>query len=86
MRALGFPDIVMRSRDTDERGETVVEIIRYVCGGGRPIGVGDLLADEQGPRFQVVAKTDDDFDVQSPMHNPFGRLKIVSSKSVAEGN
>ena len=86
MQVMGFPDILMRSCDLDEEGERIIEIIRYVCGGGRPIGVGHLLADEHGPRFQVVARTDDDLDAESPMHNPFGRLKIVSAKDIAESN
>ncbi|MGQ0635992.1 MAG: hypothetical protein ACT4QC_15385 [Planctomycetaceae bacterium] len=86
MQVMGFPDLLMRSADVDEQGETIVEIIRYVCGGSRPIGVGHVLADEQSPRFQVVAITQDDFDAHSPMHNPFGRLKIVSTKDIAEGN
>ncbi len=86
MHVMGFPDILMRTAEIDEQGETVIEIIRYVCGGGRPIGVGHVLADEQGPRFQVVARTDDEFEADSPMHNPFGQLKIVSAKDIAEGN
>ncbi len=86
MHVMGFPDILMRSADIDEQGESIVEIIRYVCGGGRPIGVGHLLADEHGPRFQVVAITQDGLDPRSPMHNPFGRLKIASAKDIAEAN
>jgi hypothetical protein len=86
MHVMGFPDILMRSGDIDEQGETIIEIIRYVCGGGRPIGVGHVLADEHGPRFQVVGRMHDDFDLQSPMHNPFGRLKIASAKDIAPGN
>jgi len=87
MQVLGFPNILMRSRDIDERGETVIELIRYICSGGRPIGVGHILADDQGhPRFQVLAKMEDEFEAESPMHNPFGVLKIVSAKSIAEEN
>jgi hypothetical protein len=86
MHVMGFPEIQMRTRDLDEDGDTIIEIIRYVCGGGKPIGVGHLLADEHGPRFQVVAITQDDFGDQSPMHNPFGRLKIVSAKDIADAN
>jgi len=87
MQTMGFPDLLMRSADVDERGETIIEIIRYICGGNRPIDVGHLLADEHGPRFQVVAKEDDDeFDAESPMHNPWGRLKLVSAKEIAENN
>jgi hypothetical protein len=86
MQVMGFPDLVMRTSEMDEQGETIVEIIRYVCGGDRPMDVGHVLADEQGPRFQVVARGSDDFEVESVMHNPFGRLKIVSLKGIAEGN
>jgi hypothetical protein len=86
MQVMGFPDLLMRSADIDERAEMVVELIRYICCGGRPIGVGHLLADERGPRFQVVANEKDDSDPQSPMHNPYGRLTLVSAKDIAEGN
>lgn len=86
MQVMGFPDLKMRSSDVDEEGETIVEIIRYVCGGDRTIDVGHLLADENGPRFQVVANESDEFDVQTVMHNPYGRLKIVSVREIAEGN
>ena len=86
MQVMGFPDLLMRSADVDERGETIVEIIRYICSADRPIEIGHLLADEFGPRFQVVANESDEFEAQSVMHNPYGRLKIVSVKEIAEGN
>ncbi|HVW00248.1 MAG TPA: hypothetical protein VHB77_07910, partial [Planctomycetaceae bacterium] len=75
MQALGFPDIVMSRADADAGdGGTIIEIIRYICSSGRPVDVGHILADEMGPRFQVVSKGSDDFDPQSTLHNPFGRL------------
>jgi hypothetical protein len=87
MQVMGFPNILMRARDVDDRAETVIEIIRYICGGGRPIDVGHILADDQGhPRFQVLAKLEDEFEPDSAMHNPFGVLKIVSAKRIAEEN
>ena len=86
MQVMGFPELQMRSPDIDQRGETIIEIIRYICGGDRMIDVGHILADELGQRFQVTASEDDEFDVDSPMHNPYGRLKIVSAKDIAEGN
>jgi hypothetical protein len=39
-----------------------------------------------GPRFQAVATSPNDFEQGSPMHNPFGRLKLMSIKEIAEGN
>jgi hypothetical protein len=86
MHVMGFPDLLMRTADIDEQGEMMVDTIRYVCGGNRPIEVGHFLGDEQGARFQVVARESDAFQDSSPMHNPHGRLKIVSVKEIAEGN
>src|SRR5258708_5092451 len=39
MQTMGFPDLLMRSSDIDERGETIIEIIRYICGSDLPIDV-----------------------------------------------
>ncbi|MDB5391081.1 MAG: hypothetical protein JWM11_6727 [Planctomycetaceae bacterium] len=86
MHVLGYPDLRMSSADIDDRGETVVETIRYICRGDRQVDVGHTLADEYGPRFQVVAKLDGEFDATSPMHNPYGQLKIISAKDIADGN
>ena len=87
MQVLGFPNLLMRACDIDDRAETVIEIIRYLCCGGKPMDVGHVLADDQGrPRFQVIAKTEDDFETESPMHNAFGLLKIVSAESIAKDN
>lgn len=86
MHVMGFPDLLMRRSDVDAEEETIVDIIRYVSRGDHPIDVGHLLADEHGPRFQIVARTSDDFGADSPMHNPYGRLKLVSARDIAEGN
>jgi hypothetical protein len=86
MQVMGFPDLSMRSADVDERGETMIEIIRYICRGDRAVEVGDILADEHGPRFQVLGRDSDEFGAESPMHNAHGRLKIVSVKEIAESN
>lgn len=86
MQVLGFPDLLMRRSDVDADEESIVDIIRYVSRGDRPIDVGHLLADELGPRFQVTARTSDEFGTDSPMHNPYGRLKLVSAREIAEGN
>jgi hypothetical protein len=86
MQVMGFPDLMMRAADVDERGETIIEIIRYVCRGEKPVGVGHVLLDLNGPRFQVTATENDEFEAGSPMHNPRGRLKIVSVKEIAESN
>ncbi|MCH7729102.1 MAG: hypothetical protein IH991_21860 [Planctomycetes bacterium] len=86
MHVLGLRDIVMQRRDVEPDGDKIIEVIRYLCSSDKSIDDGHWLADEVGPRFQVVATSSDEFDAASPMHNPFGRLKLVSMKDIAERN
>jgi hypothetical protein len=86
MHVMGLADIVMRRADLDDEGDTIIEVIRYICQGDRPVADGHILADLDGPRFQAVATTSDEFDLDSSMYNPFGRLKLVSMKDIAENN
>lgn len=86
MHAMGFPDLLFRSTEIDEEGDTIVAILRTICEGGRPIDVSHAFADERSLRFQVVDRTSDAFDPGSPMHNPFGRLKVASVSGLAEQN
>ena len=86
MHVLGLRDVVMRRSDLDNEGDTIIELIRYVCRGDKPIGDGHLLADEHGLRFQAAATSCDEFDAGSPMYNPYGRLRLVSMKDISERN
>lgn len=86
MHVMGYPDLRMNAADISDRGEAVVETIRYICGSGRTVDVGHILADEYGPQFQVVAKLKGEFEPSSPMHNPYGQLRIISAKDIASGN
>ena len=86
MHVMGLPDVVMRRSDLDADGNAIIDVICYLCQGDKPVGDGHLLADEAGPRFQCTATTDDGMDAGSPMYNPFGRLKLVSVKEIAERN
>ena len=86
MHVMGLPDVVMQRSELDANGDLIIEVMRYVCKGDKPIGDGHWLVDEDGLRFQAVATRRSEFDVESPFHNPFGRLKLVSVKDIAEGN
>jgi hypothetical protein len=86
MHVLGLPDMVMRRVDAGDDGETIIEVIRYVSSGSKPLGDGHVLADENGPRFRAAATSGSELAAGSPMHNPFGRLKLVSMKEIAESN
>jgi len=38
MHVLGLPEIVMSRSEIDPDGETIVEVVRYVCSGEKPFG------------------------------------------------
>jgi hypothetical protein len=86
MHALGLRDIVMQRADVEDGGFDIVEVIRYLARGDKPVGDGHVIADFDGPRFQAFhAQNPAQFE-GTPMHNPFGRLKLVSMKDVAGQN
>ena len=86
MHILGLRDIVMKRSDIESQGFDIVEVIRYVARGEKPIDDGHVLANLDGPQFQVFTQECDKQLAGTPMHNPFGRLKLVSLRDVAETN
>ncbi len=85
MHTLGLRDVVMKREDAEVKGFDIVEVIRYLARGDKPVDDGHVLADLGGPRFQAFVQGSP-FGAGSPMHNPFGRLKLVSMRDVAENN
>jgi hypothetical protein len=86
MHVLGLRDILMKRSDIEDDGFDIVEVIRYLARGDKPIGDGHVIADLDGPKFQAFFQESTDMPAGSPMHNPFGRLKLVSVKDIAETN
>ena len=86
MHVLGLRDIVMKRTDADTDGFDIVEVIRYLCRSEKPVEDGHLLADLNGPRFQAFTQSGVDTHIGSPLYNPFGRLKLVSLRDIAETN
>ena len=86
MHVLGLRDIVMKRTDIEEGGFDIVEVIRYLARGDKPVGDGHIIADLNGPCFQVFAAESPEEMAGSPMHNPFGRFRLVSVQNVAEQN
>ena len=86
MHVLGLREVLMQRADVEKGGFDIVEVIRYLAAGGKPVADGHIIADENGPRFQAFcAESPADF-AGSPMHNPFGRLRLVSIKDIAGQN
>jgi hypothetical protein len=86
MHVLGLRDIVMKREDIEKYGFDIVEVIRYLARGDKPVDDGHLIADLGGPRFQAFTQNSAEGLAGSPMHNPFGRLKLVSMRDIAETN
>jgi hypothetical protein len=86
MHVLGLRDVVMKRQDIEEDGFDIVDVIRYLSSSEKPIGDGHVLAGPNGPRFQAFVQGSAPGRVGSPMHNPFGRLKLVSMRDIAETN
>ena len=47
---------------------------------------GHVIIDLQGPRFQAFTANESERSGGQPMHNPFGRLKLVNMRDIAETN
>jgi hypothetical protein len=86
MHALGLRDVVMKRQDIEDGGFDIVEVIRYLAREEKPVADGHVIADLDGPRFQVFTQDDTSNRAGSPMHNPLGRLKLVSMRDIAETN
>jgi hypothetical protein len=86
MHVLGLRDVVMKCADVEAGGFDIVEVIRYLARNEKPIDDGHVLADLGGPRFQAFTLGGVEEYKGSPVYNPFGRLKLVSMKDVAESN
>ena len=84
MQALGFADLEMDH--ACGRGDDVIEVLRYICSSDRPVVDGHIIASEDGPRYQIVAKKDSMSPSGSPMFNPHGRYQMKSVRRVAEEN
>jgi len=78
--------VVMKRADVEAGGFGIVEVIRYLSSSEKPVDDGHVLADLDGPRFQAFTQDSPERLAGSPMHNPFGRLKLVSLRDMAEGN
>jgi hypothetical protein len=86
MHVLGLRDVVMKRADPESDGFDIIEVIRYLSRGERPVDDGHVIADLNGPCFQAFTRDSPAELVGSPMHNPFRRLKLVSMQDIAEAN
>jgi hypothetical protein len=82
MHVLGLPDIVVKRTDVGKNFE-IVELIRCLVRGDMPAGNGRVLADVNGHCYSCCAEEGDSKKAGNPMHNPFGRLRLVKMRHIA---
>lgn len=86
MHSLGKPDVELPINDVDENGTQVIDLIRTFCQQERIVEDGDWVGDESAPRYQACSMTPAVTNKESVMHNPFGKLRLVRLKDIAERN
>ena len=86
MHVLGLRDIVMKRADLDADDFDIIDVIRYLARGEKPIGDGHVIADLSKVRFQASTQPSSERLAGTPMHNPFGRLKPVSIRDITQAN
>lgn len=86
MHGLGSPDFILaRSNLADDEGD-IVDAVISVCAGEDPIGEGDVLHYAGRPQFATAAAPGDGLPPDSPMRNPFGRLRLIRLTQIAADN
>jgi hypothetical protein len=85
MHVLGLRDIILKRADV-EKGFDIVDLIRYMVRGEKPVGNGHIVADVNGSWFSCRAEDGNPRMVGTPMHNPFGRLRLVELRHIASNN
>jgi len=86
MHVLGLPEIRMRRVDIEPEADLIIEVLRYMCRGEKPVDTGHILVLEDGQIFHVTSNSPSEFQPGSPMHNPFGCLQLRPAKDIAERN
>lgn len=86
MHTIGHPDIAMRREDTSPNGEPLVDALRYISRGDRPVDRGHILVLDTGETLHVALRSECQFPPGSPMHNPFGKLLLLPGREIAERN
>lgn len=85
MHILGLPDLLLVTTDMESHGDQLIEMMQYLCTTERTVDDGHIIADENGPRYQVQMTPDPNAKAH-PMYNPWGRLQLISIKDIAQQN
>ncbi len=78
MHVLGLCDgVLARTGDDEEDQISLCEFLDYTITSGAIVADGDYVGDLQGPRFRVCKEPCRGLPASSPLHNPYGRWRLV---------
>jgi hypothetical protein len=80
MHVLGLRDLVMKRADIEAEGFDIVEVIRCLARGEKPIGDGHILADLNGPQFHTCAGHG---STSGPKRNGMRRLSAMNGRAAS---
>jgi hypothetical protein len=86
MHVLGQPDVRMTKHDAEANDHLIIEMMSYLTTRDKPIDDGHVIADLSGPQFKVTRIPAPQQTSNSPLHNPFGQLRLTSLRGIAESN
>lgn len=86
MHVLGYPELELATDNDPVCEDSIISVIRYISSGEKAVGHGHVILDESGASYLASESTQHRFDPGSPMSNPYGHLKLVRTKEIAENN
>ena len=90
MHVFGRPDFVMKEADAGQKNaegkETIIETMKYLAGTDRQFEAGHVLMVREDLSFRVSDAGPGDMPPDTPMFNPFGRVRLTSLRDIAESN
>ena len=84
MHVLGLRDIVVKREDLDDRFD-IVEVIQYLIRGDKPVDDGHIVILNTS-WFRCRKEDGNPRLVGTPMHNPFGRYRMLKLSDIANNN
>ena len=78
MHILGFRDAIIPATGNDEYDHrTINSFLGYTAFSGAAVEEGEVVGDAVLPTFSAHKQPDDRVPADAPMHNPFGRWRLV---------
>lgn len=77
MHMIGMRDaVITRTGDCEVDCDTLNDFLMYALLSENPISDGDLVGDDEGPKYLLRRELSHRFPARSPLHNPYGQWRL----------